>query len=298
LWPLPEAEAYLEARKGAGTFVALVLPDDLFPTKRPSIRFSKRHSRASLSKRGRLTVEHVLILPASRSAGKAFRSYEPAIDLFPVKLWSRIAGRVVRRAPRSLYGQGDARGFAPLRKGVAEYVGSARGIRCDVDQVIITAGAQQALDLVARLLLDPGDTVCMEDPGYPGAALAFRAAGARVIPTPVDDHGIRVDLALGQPRPTKLIYTTPANQFPLGVTMSLSRRLQLLNLAMDKGAWVVEDEFDAEYRYVGPPVPALKSLDESGTVIYIGTFTKMLFTSLRLGFSRNVSSMLLRPLEA
>jgi GntR family transcriptional regulator/MocR family aminotransferase len=279
-----QAEGYLETRKGAGTFVALALPDDLFSTKRPSIHLSKRLSRASLSKRGRLIIEHVLILPASRSVGKAFRAYEPAIDLFPVNLWSRIAGRVVRRAPRSLYGQGDARGFAPLRKAIAEYVGSARGVRCDVNQVVITAGAQLALDLVARLLLDPGDTVCMEDPGYPGAALAFKAAGARVVPIPVDDHGIRVDLALLPPHQTKLIYTTPANQFPLGVTMSLSRRLQLLNLAMDKGAWVVEDEFDAEYRYFGRPVPALKSLDESGTVIYIGTFTKMLFTSLRLGF--------------
>jgi GntR family transcriptional regulator / MocR family aminotransferase len=295
-----QAEGYLETRKGAGTFVALALPDDLLSTKRPSIHFSKRRSRASLSKRGRLTVAHVSILPASRSVGKAFRAYEPAIDLFPVNLWSRIAGRVVRRAPRSLYGQGDARGFAPLRKAIAEYVGSARGVHCDADQIIVTAGAQQALDLVARLLLDPGDTACMEDPGYPGAAFAFKAAGARVVPIPVDDSGIRVDLMLRQSRYPKLIYTTPANQFPLGVTMSLPRRLQLLNLAMDKGAWVVEDEFDAEYRYFGRPVPALQSLDESGTVIYIGTFTRC--CSLHCGwgslFCRNASSMPLRPLAA
>jgi GntR family transcriptional regulator/MocR family aminotransferase len=150
--------------------------------------------------------------------------------------------------------------------------------------VIITAGAQQALDLVARLLLDPGDVVLMEDPGYPGAASAFKAGGARVVPVPVDDQGIKIDLAPRHQRRTRLIYTTPANQFPLGVTMSLPRRLQLLNWAIDQGVWIVEDEFDAEYRYFGRPVPALQSPDQSGTVIYVGTFTKMLFNSLRLGF--------------
>jgi GntR family transcriptional regulator/MocR family aminotransferase len=277
-------EGYIETRKGAGTFVALALPDDLLSVKRPSIQSSNGPSRASLSKRGNFTAAHVSPLPASRSVGKAFRAYEPAIDLFPVELWSRIAGRVVRRAPRSLYGQGDSRGYAPLRKAIAEYVGSARGVRCDQDQIIITAGAQQALDLVARLLLDPGDMVLMEDPGYPGAVSAFKASGARVVPIPVDDEGIKMAMAPRQRQSAKLIYTTPANQFPLGITMSLPRRLQLLNWAIDKGAWIVEDEFDAEYRYFGRPVPALQSLDRSGTVIYVGTFTKMLFNSLRLGF--------------
>jgi GntR family transcriptional regulator/MocR family aminotransferase len=277
-------EGYVETRKGAGTFVALALPDDLLSADRHAIQSPRQASRASLSKRGQITVGHVSPLPASRSVGKAFRAYEPAIDLFPVDLWSRIAGRVVRRAPRSLYGQGDAHGYAPLRKAVAEYVGSTRGVRCDSNQVIVTAGAQQALDLVARLLLDPGDGVLMEDPGYPGAASVFKAGGARVVPVPVDDQGIRIDIAPRKEHNAKLIYTTPANQFPLGVTMSLPRRLQLLNWAIDRGAWIVEDEFDAEYRYFGRPVPALQSLDQSGTVIYIGTFTKMLFNSLRLGF--------------
>lgn len=279
-----QGEGYIETRKGAGTFVALALPDELLSAKRTAIRSPNRPSRAGLSKRGNFTANRVSPLPASRSVGKAFRAYEPAIDLFPVDLWSRIAGRVVRRAPRSLYGQGDARGYAPLRKAIAEYVGSARGVRCDPDQVIITAGAQQALDMVARLLLDPGDAVLMEDPGYPGAISAFKAGGARVVPIPVDDQGIKIATVPRQQQSARLIYTTPANQFPLGITMSLPRRLQLLKWAIDKGAWIVEDEFDAEYRYFGRPVPALQSLDRSGTVIYIGTFTKMLFNSLRLGF--------------
>ncbi len=277
-------EGYIETRTGAGTFVASALPDDSLLARRTHIRSPKYPSRAGLSKRGRITVEHVLTLPVSRSIGKAFRAYEPAIDLFPVELWSRLAGRVVRRAPRSLYGQGDARGYAPLRKAIAEYVGSARGVRCDSDQVIVTAGAQQGLDLVARLLLDPGDAVCIEDPGYPGAVFAFKAAGARIVPVPMDNHGIQVDWAARQPYRPKMIYTTPTSQFPMGTTMSLPRRLQLLNWAIKEGAWIIEDEYDAEYRYVGRPVPALQSLDESGSVIYIGTFTKMLFNSLRLGF--------------
>ena len=279
------AEGYIEGRKGTGTFVALALPDDSLPASRPAIRLNKQTSRASISRRGCIATEHVLTLPASRSIGKAFRSYEPAIDLFPVELWSRISGRVMRRAPRSLYGQGDARGYAPLRKAIAEYVGRTRGVRCEPDQVLVTAGTQQALDLIARLLLDPGDTVCMEDPGYPGAVYAFRAAGARIMPIPVDAEGLRIDLARRQRRKGKLAYTTPANQFPLGITMSLRRRLELLNWAIAAGAWIVEDEYDAEYRYFGRPVPALQSLDESGSVIYIGTFTKMLFNSLRLGFA-------------
>ncbi len=279
-----QAEGYIEARRGTGTFVALSLPDDSLSAKRSTARRPKRPSRAALSERGRSASEHMSMLPVSRSIGKAFRAYEPAIDLFPVGLWSRIAGRVVRRAPRSLYGQGDARGYAPLRKAIAEYVGSARGVRCDADQVIVTAGAQQGLDLVGRLLLDPGDAVCIEDPGYPGAAFAFKAAGARIVPVPTDGDGIQVEWAARQPHRPKLIYITPTSQFPMGTTMSLPRRLQLLNWAIKEGAWIVEDEYDAEYRYVGRPVPAFQSLDESGTVIYIGTFTKMLFNSLRLGF--------------
>ncbi|UWZ82031.1 MocR-like pyridoxine biosynthesis transcription factor PdxR [Occallatibacter riparius] len=277
-------EGYLDTRKGAGTFVALALPEDLMPGPRARVAPAKRPSVAGLSKRGEATVTQVSILPASRSVGKAFRGWEPAIDLFPIDLWARLTARIARRAPRSFYGQGDARGHAPLRKAIAEYVGSARGVSCTPDHIVITAGAQQAFDLCARLLLDPGDAVCMEDPGYPGAASAFKSAGARIVDIPVDGEGLRVDRLFTHSGRIKALYTTPSNQFPLGVTMALNRRLQLLRWALERGVWIVEDEFDAEYRYFGRPVPALKSLDESGSVIYIGTFTKMLFTSLRLGF--------------
>lgn len=277
-------EGYIEGRVGAGTFVAVRLPDESMAARRDPAPAAVEPSQAGLANRGREAVEGIRPLPASHSVGRAFRPYEPAIDLFPVNLWSRVAGRVLRRAPRSLYGQGDARGYLPLRKAIAEWVGAARGVRCHTEQVIVTSGAQQGLDIVARLLLDPGDAVWMEDPGYPGAAFTLRAARARVVPVPVDSDGLNVAQACRQEPHARLAYVTPANQFPLGVALAHSRRLELLDWAARENAWVVEDEFDAEYRYFGAPLPSLQSLDRSGCVVYVGTFTKMLFNSLRLGF--------------
>jgi GntR family transcriptional regulator/MocR family aminotransferase len=279
-----KSEGYVEARVGSGTFVTSRLPEDSMAVARPTVPVIAEPSKAGLAKRGRESVEAVRILAASHSLGRAFRSYEPAIDLFPVNLWSRVAGRVLRRAPRPLYGQGDARGYLPLRKAIAEYVGAARGVRCDANRIIITSGTQQGLDIVARMLLDPGDAVWMEDPGYPGALFALRAGGADIVPVPVDQEGLIVEEARRQQPHARLAYVTPANQFPLGVTMSNRRRVELLEWAAQEDAWVVEDEYDAEYRYFGQPLPSLQSLDRSGCVIYLGTFTKMLFNSLRLGF--------------
>lgn len=277
-------EGYVETTVGAGTFVSVRLPEESVPMGNGQTDVAVAPSLAGLSLRGQSAVDGVRLLPASHSVGRAFRSYEPAIDLFPVALWSRVAGRVLRNAPRSLYGQGDARGYLPLRRAIAEYVGPARGVRCNADQIIITSGTQQALDLVARLLLDPGDSVWLEDPCYPGALFAFRAAGANVVPVRVDREGLVVEDARRQHAGARLAYVTPANQFPLGVTMSPRRRDELLAWAAGQNAWIIEDEYDAEYRYSGPPLPSLQSLDRSGCVIYVGTFTKMLFNALRLGF--------------
>lgn len=278
------SEGYIGARVGSGSYVALELPDDslLSPRKCPAALADP--SQATLSNRGRNAVEGLHLLPPSHSLGRAFRSYEPAIDLFPVNLWSRVAGRVLRKAPRSLYGQGDACGYLPLRRAIAEYVGVARGVHCNAGQVIVTSGAQQALDLASRMLIDPGDPIWMEDPGYPGAAFALRAAGAQIIPVPVDSEGLNIEEARGQAPHARLVYVTPANQFPLGTTMSTGRRRDLLDWAAHENGWIIEDEYDAEYRYSGSPLPALQGMDGSGCVIYVGTFTKMLFNSLRLGF--------------
>jgi GntR family transcriptional regulator / MocR family aminotransferase len=278
------SEGYLETQVGAGTFVVSNLPDDSMSAKRSRERNPGGVSRAKLSKRGRLASENVPPVPAFHSVGKAFRSYEPALDLFPVDLWSRVAGRVLRHAPRTLYGNGDVKGYLPLRRAIAEYVGSVRGVRCDPDQVIITTGTQPALDLIARMVLDHGDAVWMEDPGYPGIFFALRSAGAKIVPVPVDGEGLDVEWARRRAPDAKLAYVTPANQFPLGVTMSLARRRALLDWAEARAAWVVEDDFDSEYRYSGRPLAALQSLDRAGSVIYVSTFTKILFNALRLGF--------------
>ncbi|WP_263416359.1 MocR-like pyridoxine biosynthesis transcription factor PdxR [Terriglobus albidus] len=276
-------EGYVSSEVSAGTFV---LPAPGWEMTSPVKPRSSRQaiSRATIAKRTQGLLKTSFLRPASHSVGKAFRGYEPAIDLFPVEQWARIAARVYRKAPRSLYGQGDAGGYPPLRRAIAEYVGQSRGVRCSADQIIVTSGAQQALDLLARVLLDPGDEVWMEDPGYPGASRAFQNAGASVIPIPVDGDGIDVGRAIKLSPAARAVYVTPANQFPLGVVMSAERRVELLSWAVRAGAWIIEDEYDAEYRYSGKPIASLHSLDPSGSVMYVGTFTKMLFNALRIGF--------------
>ena len=279
-----QAEGYTHTEVGSGTYVASGIPNGLLSTTRKPAALTLPTSRAALSKRAQQFLKDVEVLPASHSIGKAFRSYEPAIDLFPVDLWARIASRVLRRAPRSLYGHGNAAGYQPLRRAIAEYVGASRGVHCSAEQIIITSGTQQALDLIGRFLLTPSDQVWMEDPGYSRALQALRATGARIVPVPVDEDGLIVKTGRKLAPKAKLVYVTPANQFPMSVTMSADRRLELLRWAAGANAWIVEDEYDAEYRYTGHPVASLQTLDSAGCVIYVGTFTKMLFNALRLGF--------------
>jgi GntR family transcriptional regulator/MocR family aminotransferase len=278
-----QAEGFVSSEVSAGTFVVPAAEWEMTSQtkQRP---FRQVISRATVAKRTQNLLKTTFYFPASHSVGKAFRGNEPAIDLFPIELWARVAARVYRKAPRSLYGNGDAGGYAPLRRAIAEYVGRSRGVRCSAEQIIVTSGAQQALDLLARVLPDPGDEVWMEDPGYPGASQAFQSAGASVIPIPVDGDGIDVARAIKSSPAARVVYVTPANQFPLGTVMSAERRVELLSWAARAGAWIIEDEYDAEYRYSGKPIASLHSLDRSGSVIYVGTFTKMLFNALRIGF--------------
>ncbi|HEY4354466.1 MAG TPA: PLP-dependent aminotransferase family protein [Acidobacteriaceae bacterium] len=279
-----QAEGYTRTEPGSGTYVASGIPDGFLSAARKPAPLAPTVSKATLSTKAQEILKGVDVLPVSRSIGKAFRSWEPAIDLFPTELWARVASRVLRRAPRSLYGHGNAAGYQPLRRAIAEYVGASRGVRCSPEQIIITSGAQQALDLIGRFLLAPGDRVWMEDPGYSRASQTLHAAGARIVPVPVDDDGLIVKAARRLAPKAKLAYVTPANQFPMGVTMSADRRLELLRWAADANAWILEDEYDAEYRYFGRPIAALQTLDTAGCVIYVGTFTKTLFNALRLGF--------------
>jgi GntR family transcriptional regulator/MocR family aminotransferase len=179
--------------------------------------------------------------------------------------------------------EADAAGLPRLRRALAVYLQDARGVRCDEDQIIITAGTQQALSLIGMALIDPGDRVWIEDPGYLGARAALLRAGANLLPVPIDGEGLTIPSSR-RTRSPRLIYTTPSRQFPLGTTMTLSRRLALLEFARTSGAWVIEDDYDSEFRYVGRPMPSLQGLASNDCVIYVGSFSKVLFASLRLGY--------------
>jgi GntR family transcriptional regulator/MocR family aminotransferase len=215
---------------------------------------------------------------------RAFRPNQPALDLFPTTLWAQVAARRLRRVSTKLLAGGETLGYRPLREAVAEYLNTSRGVKCTVDQVLIVSGAQEGLDRTARLLLNPGDPAWMEEPGYPGAAAVLRAVGAKICGVPVDAEGLDLERGIRRwPRP-KLAYVTPAHQFPLGVTMSLRRRLALLEWARKAGVLIFEDDYDSEYRYSGRPVPALQGLDRAGVVIFGGSFSAVMFPALRLGY--------------
>jgi GntR family transcriptional regulator/MocR family aminotransferase len=215
---------------------------------------------------------------------RPFRCHEPAIAEFPVDIWARIASRRLRRVSASQLAGRDTRGYGPLREALAGYLGASRGVNCSADRIVMVSGVQQALDLLARLLVKRGESVWMEDPGYFGATTAFRNAGARIVPVPVDEHGLSISQGRAACRAAKGAYLTPAHQFPLGVTMPLERRLAVLAWAREAGAFLIEDDYDSEYRFEGRPAPALQGLDKSGSVVLVGSFNKLLFPSLRLGY--------------
>jgi GntR family transcriptional regulator/MocR family aminotransferase len=282
------AEGYIEGKAGSGTYVASALPEDLLHLGEAGSSRDRRSANAGkpfLSRRGQWFASTSITTLRVQADGNqcAFQNGMPAVDEFPFKLWSQLAARRFKNPSRELLGYGDPAGYSPLRQGIAAHLKAARGVRCDADQVIIVAGAQQALDLTARILLDPGDTVWFEDPCYPGARNAFLSAGARVIHIPVDQEGFDVARAVKRHKKARLVYVTPSHQFPLGVTMSLSRRLELLDWAKRSDAFIIEDDYNSEYRYAGRPLASLQGLDTDGRVIYIGTFSKTVFPALRLG---------------
>ncbi len=275
-----KAEGYLEGMVGSGTFVSRVLPDDLLQVPRraaPPRPFPKR--RRSVSEFGR----RVKALPGLEvRPTHAFRANLPALDLFPAKRWAQIAAHRLRRVSMGLLVGCEAMGYRPLRVAVADYLRTSRGVRCVPEQIAIVSGVQEALDLTARIILNPGDRVCMEDPGYLGAASVFEAVGAKISAVRLDDEGI--ELPDQNLRGSRLVYVTPAHQFPIGATMSLGRRLALLEWAQKSDALIFEDDYDSEYRYSGRPVPALQGLDRAGLVFFAGSFSKVLYPSIRLAF--------------
>jgi GntR family transcriptional regulator/MocR family aminotransferase len=276
------AEGYIEGRVGAGTVVARALPDDAPRGPSPQAP-PPAHTALSLSRRG------VDLVAAARSTGlglasKLFHPGLPALDAFPSATWTRLAARHLRDSPAALLAYGEPADYRPLRVAIAAYLGAARAARCTPEQVIIVGGAQQGLALLARLLLDPGDAAWIEEPGYPGARAALLAAGARLVPVRVDADGLDVADGIARAPRARLAYVTPSHQFPLGATLSLARRLALLAWAGRTGAWIIEDDYDSEYRFTGRPLAALHGLDTAGRVVYLGTFSKVLSPGLRLGY--------------
>ncbi len=279
------AEGYLDGRVGSGTYVAGSLPEELLrvrsrSTDKPSLPSSGR----GLSERGRLLAATPTTAVRDLGTPRAFRPGMPALDEFPYGVWRKISGRVWRRPSGTLLGYGDPAGYAPLRREISAHLALARAVRCEPEQVIVVSGSQQALDLAARVLLDPGDAVWVEDPGYMGARGALSGSGTRLVPVPVDEEGLVVAAGVEREPGARLACVTPSHQYPLGLTMSLARRLELLGWAGRTGAWVIEDDYDSEYRFAGRPLEALQGLDTEGSVVYIGTFSKVLFPALRLGY--------------
>lgn len=270
-----ETEGYIETRHGARARVA-----DLPLAGQPKAAAHLPSMTDSLSKRGRVLLDQTHRQSPARQT--LFQPGLPDVKHFPFATWRRLLVQRLRPSADDIFGYHSFTGYAPLRGVIANYLEAARGVRCTPDQVFITTGAQGALDLLARLFLDPGDEVLLEEPGYTGAQGALLAAGAKLLPLPVDESGWHVpDIMKSRPR---LIYVTPSCQFPLGLTMRMEQRLKIIELAEANNAWIIEDDFDSEYRFTNKPVPAMQGADRNDRTIYVGTFAKTLFPSLRIGF--------------
>ncbi len=290
-------EGYVEARRGSGSYVAQSLPDARparlpAPSKRLAPRRLDAESpdaaspkAASLSRRGRMLA--ATLRTVSRDKGAWWPCFAPGVpdcSDFPFDLWARLLARAWRRPDAGLYEASDPAGHPALRVAIADHLRQARGVDCAPEQVIVLSGIRQAVDLTCRLLLDPGDAAWVEDPGYPGLRAAIAGSGARLVQVPVDGEGLVVSAGIGLAARARLACVAPSHQFPLGVALSLQRRLQLLAWAREARAWLLEDDYDSEFRYEGRPLATLQSLDEDGRVIYVGTLSKMLFPSLRVGY--------------
>lgn len=269
------AEGYLEGRVGAGTFVSSAF----------AARVVRAPHRAPAP--GRRRVPRDRLAPVTEpwlACWGAFRVGQPAVEQFPAEVWARLVARCARRLPRREMSYGEPMGFLPLRQAIADVLRTTRSVRCTAEQVMIVSGSQQGLAIAARTLLAPGDAVWLEEPCYPGARDAFALVGARPIRVPVDGDGLDVAAGIARHPRARAAYVTPSHQYPLGVIMSAPRRLELLDWARRAGAWLIEDDYDSEHHYDHQPIASLQALDTDQRVVYVGTFSKVLFPALRIGY--------------
>lgn len=286
-----QAEGFVERRVGSGTWVTEDLPERLLRPRTArrrreriavdSSEVERDPASVNLSRRGQVmnaTESEPTLVP-----GLVFAPCLPGVDTIPVDTWNRIAARHVRNAKRS-HGVPPAGGLPALREAVAEYLHLTRGVRCSADRVVILNSTQQAIHLVARLLLDAGDRVWVEDPGYVSARRGFRGEELRLHPVPVDDDGMDVAQGARTAPDARLVYVTPSHQYPMGVTLPLARRLELLEWSAGTGGWIFEDDYDSELRHEGRPLASIQGIDDSGRVLYAGTFNKILFPGVRLAY--------------
>ncbi|MEQ8664312.1 MAG: PLP-dependent aminotransferase family protein [Rhodospirillales bacterium] len=281
-YELLASEGYTESRGGSATRVSSVLPDDLLnaePLPESAGHESKLPPISDLAERmGPMDRERFNRQPLPFLPGV------PDLDSFPFKLWARLIARFWRHPPAELLIGGDPAGYLPLRRAIADYLKAVRALDCDAGQVIITTGAQQALALAVRAILNPGDEIWVENPGYPGFRQALSSIGARPVSVAVDDEGLSVDDGRRTAPDARAAIVTPSHHYPLGITMSLSRRLTLLDWAGENNAWIIEDDYDSEFRYGGRPLSALQGLDRGERVVYVGTLSKITMPALRIGY--------------
>ena len=275
------SEGYVQGKTGAGTFVSEGL-DGETPVVPSVDTIRKDYFDGNFSK----TAEHISFSQASARYGSIlpFRPGVPALDKFPVKRWNKYLSRATTKSDIANFSYGDLLGSEKLRASIAHHLADSRGMKVDPKQILITSGAQQAFVLISYVLMNKNDTVWYENPGHIAGRDLLKIVGGDVSPVPIDKEGLNLPYAVLNFSKPKLIFTTPSHQQPLGITMSLQRRLTLLKYAHENASWVIEDDYDSEFRYRGRPLPALAALDKVGRVLYVGTFSKSLFPSVRIGY--------------
>jgi len=277
-------EGYITGATGAGTYVTTEIPDKFLISNNKHVIQKPRNRKLPFKLKEKFNPPELLYRNTEEDKVIPFQNGLPSLDDFPISTWLKIINKNGNYIPYLQFGYKSSTGYKPLKEAVADYLQTYRAVNCRQEHIIIINGSQQGLDLISRVLLQEKANVYLEDPGYFGARASVLTAGVNILPIPVDDEGINLDYASKKYPKPDFIYTTPSHQFPLGSIMSIARRLKLLEYANKNDALIIEDDYDSEFRYAGSPLPSLQGMDNFNRVIYIGTFSKVLFPGLRLGY--------------